>query len=113
MIPAGFEPVIPASQRPQTHVSECAATGIGVVKFPNSNFMLLFSLLLRNGVQDTKVDDLEKCQIYILYVYSLASTIILDLKVSSVPLYFFHTLCIPGTEFNTKKVYKYRQGSTQ
>jgi hypothetical protein len=34
MFPAGFEPLIPASQRSQTHVSECAATGIGAVKFP-------------------------------------------------------------------------------
>ena len=29
MLPAGFEPVIPACQRPQTHVLESAATGIG------------------------------------------------------------------------------------
>jgi hypothetical protein len=26
---AGFEPAIPASERPQTHVFDCAATGIG------------------------------------------------------------------------------------
>jgi len=26
---AGFEPAIPASQRPQTHALDCAATGIG------------------------------------------------------------------------------------
>jgi hypothetical protein len=56
MFPAGFEPVIPASQRPQTRVSECATTGIGVVKFPNSNFVLLFSFVLKNGVQAKKVD---------------------------------------------------------
>jgi hypothetical protein len=29
MLPAGFEPAIPASERPQTHVLDCAATGIG------------------------------------------------------------------------------------
>jgi len=29
MIPAGFEPTIPASERPQTHALERAATGIG------------------------------------------------------------------------------------
>ena len=28
---AGIEPVIPASERPQTHVLECAATGIGIL----------------------------------------------------------------------------------
>jgi hypothetical protein len=27
--PAGFEPTIPASERPQTHALDCAATGIG------------------------------------------------------------------------------------
>jgi hypothetical protein len=81
MFAAGLEPVIPTSKRTQAHVSERAITGIGVVKFPNSNFTLLFSFGLRNGVQDTKVDDLNKCQIYISYVYSLTSTTILDLKV--------------------------------
>jgi hypothetical protein len=29
MPPAGFEPTIPASERPQTHALDCAATGIG------------------------------------------------------------------------------------
>jgi hypothetical protein len=28
MPPAGFEPTIPSSERPQTHVLDCAATGI-------------------------------------------------------------------------------------
>jgi hypothetical protein len=30
MPPAGFEPAIPASERPQTHALDVAATGIGV-----------------------------------------------------------------------------------
>ena len=29
MLPAGFEPAIPASERPKTHALERAATGIG------------------------------------------------------------------------------------
>jgi hypothetical protein len=29
MTPAGFEPIIPASERPQTHALDGAATGIG------------------------------------------------------------------------------------
>ena len=29
MLPSGFEPTIPASERPQTHALERAATGIG------------------------------------------------------------------------------------
>jgi len=29
MLPAGFEPAIPASKRPQTHALDGAATGIG------------------------------------------------------------------------------------
>jgi hypothetical protein len=32
MPPAGFEPAIPASERPQTHALDCAATGIGSFK---------------------------------------------------------------------------------
>jgi hypothetical protein len=30
MLPAGFERVIPASERPQTHAPDRAATGIGL-----------------------------------------------------------------------------------
>ena len=30
MPPAGFEPAVPASERPQTHALDRAATGIGV-----------------------------------------------------------------------------------
>jgi len=30
MISAGFEPTIPASERPQTHASDRAATGFGL-----------------------------------------------------------------------------------
>ena len=29
LFPAGFEPAIPASERPQTHVLDCAAAGMG------------------------------------------------------------------------------------
>jgi len=29
MLPAGFEPAIPASMWPQTNALDCAATGIG------------------------------------------------------------------------------------
>jgi len=32
MAPAGFEPEIPASERPQTRAVDCAATGIGFLK---------------------------------------------------------------------------------
>ena len=30
MPPVGFEPIIPASERPQTHALDRAATGIGI-----------------------------------------------------------------------------------
>jgi hypothetical protein len=30
ILPAGFEPTIPASERPQTHALDLAATGIGL-----------------------------------------------------------------------------------
>jgi hypothetical protein len=36
MIPAGFEPAIPQSERPPTQTCDCAATGTG-----NSNIYLL------------------------------------------------------------------------
>jgi hypothetical protein len=31
MPPVGFGPAVPAGERPQTHVLDCAATGIGDV----------------------------------------------------------------------------------
>jgi hypothetical protein len=30
MPPAGFKPAVPASERPQTHALDCAATEIGI-----------------------------------------------------------------------------------
>jgi hypothetical protein len=30
MPPAGFEPLIPVSERPKTHVLDCAVAGVGV-----------------------------------------------------------------------------------
>jgi hypothetical protein len=41
MPPAGFEPTIPASGRPQTHVLDRAATGIGLYKITNGLKLLL------------------------------------------------------------------------
>jgi len=32
MVPAAFEPTIPASERPQTRTSVCAATGIDILR---------------------------------------------------------------------------------
>ena len=39
MSPAGFEPTIPANERPQTHASDRAATGIGM----NFNYSYIIS----------------------------------------------------------------------
>jgi len=36
-IPAEIEPATPASERPQTHALDCAATGIGCVKLYYDN----------------------------------------------------------------------------
>jgi hypothetical protein len=44
MSPAGFEPTIPASARPQTYTLDRAATGIGLRKTAGT-FCLLLSLL--------------------------------------------------------------------
>jgi hypothetical protein len=37
--PAGFEPTIPASERPQTHALDGAATGIAVCQYSDDNFV--------------------------------------------------------------------------
>jgi hypothetical protein len=38
---AGFEPAIPASQRPQTHALDCTAIGIGEISIKDPNYVLL------------------------------------------------------------------------
>ena len=38
MLPVGFEPAIPASERPETHELESSATGIGQNYFHYPNF---------------------------------------------------------------------------
>jgi len=40
MLPAGFKPTIPASERPQTHALDCASTGIGFKINVDPNFLL-------------------------------------------------------------------------
>ena len=37
--PAGFEPTIPAKERPQTHALDGAATGIAVCQYSDDNFV--------------------------------------------------------------------------
>jgi hypothetical protein len=39
MPPAGFEPAIPASERPQTHALDSAATGIGLLELKPYKFV--------------------------------------------------------------------------
>jgi hypothetical protein len=38
MPPAGFEPIILVSERPQTHALDYAATGIGIINYRNAKF---------------------------------------------------------------------------
>jgi hypothetical protein len=40
MLPAGFKPTIPASERPQTHALDRASTGIGFEINTDPNFLL-------------------------------------------------------------------------
>jgi hypothetical protein len=42
MPPAGFEPVIPAYERPQTHALDCAITGIGALYVVSRNIICEF-----------------------------------------------------------------------
>jgi hypothetical protein len=44
MFPAGFGPAIPASERPQTHALDRAATGIGDIIYTYIILLLLFYL---------------------------------------------------------------------
>ena len=44
MTPAAFEPAIPANKRPQTHVLDRAATGIGHTKIYTQNKIKLAKL---------------------------------------------------------------------
>jgi hypothetical protein len=47
MPPAGFEPVIPLSKRPQSHAFDGAATGIGVRPIYNIRKNILFAEMQR------------------------------------------------------------------
>jgi len=38
MFPAGFEPAVPESERPQTHALDCAADGVDADSFILGNF---------------------------------------------------------------------------
>jgi hypothetical protein len=42
MLPAGIEPAIPASERPQTHALNNAAAGIGIAVFSFSKNVEIF-----------------------------------------------------------------------
>jgi hypothetical protein len=46
MPPAGFEPKVPASERPQTHALDRSATGIGSAFFGEHNVELTVELLV-------------------------------------------------------------------
>ena len=38
MLPVGFEPAIPASDRPQTHATDQAAAGIGTIFYHSNHY---------------------------------------------------------------------------
>jgi hypothetical protein len=47
MSPVGFEPAILASEKPQTHILDSAATGIG----KSRNYIAYFNIILYSPVQ--------------------------------------------------------------
>jgi hypothetical protein len=47
MPPVGFEPAIPASERPQNHALDCAATGIGTWAISWINTVYDISYIMR------------------------------------------------------------------
>jgi hypothetical protein len=68
LTPAGFEPTIPPSERPQSHTLDRAATGIGIIIFVY--FIFFYHNLL---VSDTNyiymsMDLIGKCKLF-LHVY--------------------------------------------
>jgi hypothetical protein len=46
MLPQGFEPAIPASERPQTHALDRTATGIGHIRYASHNLHTRIKLQL-------------------------------------------------------------------
>jgi hypothetical protein len=56
MPPAGFEPTIPASKRPQIHALDCAATGNNTkILLPKLTQICLYILQLEPGIQDNRL----------------------------------------------------------
>ena len=50
MPPKGFEPAIPANERPQTHPLDCAATGFGDSQYIIHNTADRLVLILKSGM---------------------------------------------------------------
>jgi hypothetical protein len=72
MFPAGFEPTIPASERPQTHALDRAATGIGSVQDNSPNYCRTFGDIAKQVLNKlakynkTIEHELRLC-VYVLY----------------------------------------------
>jgi len=49
--PVGFEPAIPANERPQTHALDCAAIGMGCNAFSLLMYVHLATLLVAQFIQ--------------------------------------------------------------
>jgi hypothetical protein len=56
--PVGFEPAIPASERPQIHASDCAATGIERIQI---NISIGPQTVSVRGTAQQRVDALNLC----------------------------------------------------
>jgi hypothetical protein len=58
MPPAGFEPTIPASERPQTYALDLAATGIG----RQNTYVTVKFEFLREVLMNTVLRDMTPCK---------------------------------------------------
>jgi hypothetical protein len=63
--PAGFEPTIPASERPQTYALDGAATGFGLVFHTNIYFCYLFPHDTRKQLTHSARQDLLENTIFV------------------------------------------------
>jgi hypothetical protein len=71
MVPAGFEPTIPASERPQNHALDRAANGIWVLFKESENMqMFLFTLNIRTHTSNNEDSKLKYQTNKIFYLKS-------------------------------------------
>jgi hypothetical protein len=87
MSPAGFELTIPASERPQTHALDRAATGIGKFRqIPNLNIIYIYLLYT---LSDFNILYLHNLIVMHVTLFHLMSSLRMSGAIPLFPLYAF------------------------